>query len=361
MTKLKLNLGPQHPSTHGVLRLILELEGEKILSCEPDVGYLHRGMEKMAEKMSYIQYLPLVDRIDYLGGFFYSELLCRTVEKALNIELSKRNKVIRALLLELNRIASHLLWVGAFLMDLGAVSPFFYAFREREMILEYFEKISGQRMMNNYFVFGGVRRDIFDLDDVEKFLDILNKKLIDYENIITENPIFRQRTVDKGVLNVELALNHSITGVNLRASGLDLDLRKKDYLYKDFEFNSVVLSDGDAWSRYKARILEIRESSKIIRQDIEILKIEKDLNQNLINPISLKLPQGEYFSEIEAPRGLASLYIKSNGEKNPYRLKWRTGSYYSVNLLRKLLVGEYLNDAIAIAGSLDIILPEVDK
>ena len=361
MTKLKLNLGPQHPSTHGVLRLILELEGEKILSCEPDVGYLHRGMEKMAEKMSYIQYLPLVDRIDYLGGFFYSELLCRTVEKALNIELSKRNKVIRALLLELNRIASHLLWVGAFLMDLGAVSPFFYAFREREMILEYFEKISGQRMMNNYFVFGGVRRDIFDLDDVEKFLDILNKKLIDYENIITENPIFRQRTIDKGVLNVELALNHSITGVNLRASGLDLDLRKKDYLYKDFEFNSVVLSDGDAWSRYKARILEIRESSKIIRQAIEILKIEKDLNQNLINPINLKLPQGEYFSEIEAPRGLASLYIKSNGEKNPYRLKWRTGSYYSVNLLRKLLVGEYLNDAIAIAGSLDIILPEVDK
>ena len=361
MTKLKLNLGPQHPSTHGVLRLILELEGEKILSCEPDVGYLHRGMEKMAEKMSYIQYLPLVDRIDYLGGFFYSELLCRTVEKALNIELSKRNKVIRALLLELNRIASHLLWIGAFLMDLGAVSPFFYAFREREMILEYFEKISGQRMMNNYFVFGGVRRDIFDLDDVEKFLDILNKKLIDYENIITENPIFRQRTVDKGVLNVELALNHSITGVNLRASGLNLDLRKKDYLYKDFEFNSVVLSDGDAWSRYKARILEIRESSKIIRQAIEILKIEKDLNQNLINPISLKLPQGEYFSEIEAPRGLASLYIKSNGEKNPYRLKWRTGSYYSVNLLRKLLVGEYLNDAIAIAGSLDIILPEVDK
>ena len=315
----------------------------------------------MAEKMSYIQYLPLVDRIDYLGGFFYSELLCRTVEKALNIELSKRNKVIRALLLELNRIASHLLWIGAFLMDLGAVSPFFYAFREREMILEYFEKISGQRMMNNYFVFGGVRRDIFDLDDVEKFLDILNKKLIDYENIITENPIFRQRTVDKGVLNVELALNHSITGVNLRASGLNLDLRKKDYLYKDFEFNSVVLSDGDAWSRYKARILEIRESSKIIRQAIEILKIEKDLNQNLINPISLKLPQGEYFSEIEAPRGLASLYIKSNGEKNPYRLKWRTGSYYSVNLLRKLLVGEYLNDAIAIAGSLDIILPEVDK
>ena len=190
MTKLKLNLGPQHPSTHGVLRLILELEGEKILSCEPDVGYLHRGMEKMAEKLSYIQYLPLVDRIDYLAGFFYSELLCRTVEKALDIKLSERVKAIRVLLLELNRIASHLLWIGAFLMDLGAVSPFFYAFRERETILQYFEKISGQRMMNNYFAFGGVRRDIFDLDDVEKIIKTLEKKVVDYENIITQNPIF---------------------------------------------------------------------------------------------------------------------------------------------------------------------------
>ena len=148
---LKLNLGPQHPSTHGVLRLILELDGEKIVSCKPDVGYLHRGMEKMAEKLTYIQYLPTVDRIDYLAGFFYSELLCRNVEKALNIEISERVKTIRIIMLELNRIASHLLWIGAFLMDLGAVSPFFYAFRERELILKYFEKITGQRMMNNYF------------------------------------------------------------------------------------------------------------------------------------------------------------------------------------------------------------------
>ena len=193
MSKLKLNLGPQHPSTHGVLRLILELEGEKILSCEPDVGYLHRGMEKMAEKMSYIQYLPTVDRIDYLAGFFYSELLCRTVENVLEIELSARIRAIRVMLLELNRIASHLLWIGAFLMDLGATSPFFYAFRERELILKYFEKISGQRMMNNYFVFGGVRRDIFDLENVEEILNLLPKKVKDYERIITENPIFVQK------------------------------------------------------------------------------------------------------------------------------------------------------------------------
>ena len=361
MTKLKLNLGPQHPSTHGVLRLILELEGEKILSCEPDVGYLHRGMEKMAEKLSYIQYLPLVDRIDYLAGFFYSELLCRTVEKALNIELSERVKTIRVLLLELNRIASHLLWIGAFLMDLGAVSPFFYAFREREQILQYFEKISGQRMMNNYFVFGGVRRDIFDLDDVEKIIKTLEKKVVDYENIITKNPIFLQRTSGKGILEQEAAFNGSITGVNLRASGVNLDFRKNDYLYKNFDFTPVVLDGKDAWSRYKARILEIKLSSDIIKQALEKLKTNENLEQKLVNPISLKLPEGEYYSEIEAPRGLASLYIKSDGSEKPYRLKWRTGSYYAVNLLRKLLVGEYLNDAIAIAGSLDIILPEVDK
>ena len=361
MTKLKLNLGPQHPSTHGVLRLVLELEGEKILSCEPDIGYLHRGMEKMAEKLSYIQYLPLVDRIDYLAGFFYSELFCRTVERALNIELSQKVKAIRVMLLELNRIASHLLWIGAFLMDLGATSPFFYAFRERELILKYFEKISGQRMMNNYFVFGGVRRDIIDIEDVENILKILLEKLNDYKNIISNNPIFKQRTVNKGILEPEIALNGSVTGVNLRASGIELDFRSYDYLYSNYEFKPVVLEGKDAWSRYEARVLEIRESIKIITQAIEKIKTEKNLNQNLINPLTLKLPEGEYFSEIEAPRGLASLYIKSDGNEKPYRLKWRTGSYYSVNLLRKLLVGTYLNDAIAIAGSLDIVLPEVDK
>ena len=361
MTRLKLNLGPQHPSTHGVLRLILELEGEKILSCEPDIGYLHRGMEKMAERMSYVQYLPLVDRIDYLAGFFYSELFCRTVERALDINLSDKVRAIRVMMLELNRIASHLLWIGAFLMDLGATSPFFYAFRERELILKYFEKITGQRMMNNYFVFGGVRNDVFDLDDVENILKILDKKIIDYENIITKNPIFVQRTKGKGILTPEMALNGSITGVNLRASGVNLDFRSKDNLYCGFYFEPVVLEGADSWNRYKARVLEIIESSNIVRQALEFLKKNEKLEQNIINPINIKLPEGEFYSEIEAPRGLASLYLKSNGENKPYRLKWRTASFYSVNLLRKLLVGNYLNDAIAIAGSLDIILPEVDK
>ena len=361
MSKFKLNLGPQHPSTHGVLRLILELDGEKIISCEPDVGYLHRGMEKMAEKLTYIQYLPTVDRIDYLAGFFYSELLCRTVEKALNINLSPRIRAIRVMLLELNRISSHLLWLGAFLMDLGATSPFFYAFRERELILKYFEKISGQRMMNNYFTFGGVRRDIFDLHDVDNILLVLQKKLKDYEKIITLNPIFKQRTSGKGIIAPEVAINGGLTGVNLRASGVNLDFRLQDDLYCGFYIKPIILDGKDALSRYKARILEITESINIIKQAIEYLKKGEALEQNIVNPLNLKLPEGEFYSEIEAPRGLARLYIKSNNEKTPYRLKWRTGSYYSVNILRKILVGTHLNDAIAIAGSLDIILPEVDK
>ncbi len=360
-TTLKLNLGPQHPSTHGVLRLILELDGEKILSCEPDVGYLHRGMEKMAENMTYIQYLPTVDRIDYLAGCFYSELLCRTVEKALGIELSLRVKAIRVALLELNRISSHLLWIGAFLMDLGAVSPFFYTMRERELILRYFEKLTGQRMMYNYFIFGGVRKDIEHIDDIEEIIKILPEKLDDYEKIITNNPIFLSRTKGKGIIEPHIAINNAITGVNLRASGVNYDVRSNDYLYKNFEFSPVVINEKDAWARYKARILEIKESIKLIKQALEILKKEQSLNQNLINPLTIKLPDGEYYHEIEAPRGMASIYIKSTGLDKPYRLKWRTGSYYSVNFLRSLLVGEYLNDAIAIFGSLDVILPEVDK
>lgn len=361
ITTFKLNLGPQHPSTHGVLRLVLELEGEKILSCEPDIGYLHRGMEKMAERMSYIQYLPTVDRIDYLAGCFYSELLCRIVENALGVELPDKVRAIRVMLLELNRIASHLLWVGAFLMDLGAVSPFFYAFREREMILRYFEKLTGQRMMYNYFVFGGVRKDIDYLGDVEEIISILPEKIDDYEKIITENPIFLRRTKGKGILDIDTALNYAITGVNLRASGMDYDTRRSDYLYRGFDFGVVILDEGDAWARYKARIMEMRESVNIIHQALEYLKISPALEQKLINPVNLKLPAGDYYAEIEAPRGLASCFVRSTGEDKPYRLKWRTGSYYSVNLLRKILVEEYLNDAIAIAGSLDIILPEVDK
>ena len=246
-------------------------------------------------------------------------------------------------------------------MDLGATSPFFYAMREREMILRYFEKLTGQRMMYNYFIPGGVRRDINFLEDVEEIISVIPKRIKDYERIITDNPIFLARTKGKGLLSREMLLNHAITGVNLRASGILYDLREKDYLYEGLYFETVILKEGDAWARYKARILEIQESTNIVRQLLDGLKREIPLEQNLINPLNIKLPEGEYYSEIEAPRGLASCYIVSDGGEKPYRLKWRTGSYYAVNLLRELLKGNYINDAIAIAGSLDIILPEVDK
>ena len=245
-------------------------------------------------------------------------------------------------------------------MDLGAVSPFFYAFRERELILQYLEKLTGQRMMYNYFVFGGVRHDIFDLEEVENISKIIKSKIKDYEDLITENPIFLSRTVDKGVLEPDIALNNGITGVNLRASGVSLDFRKFDKLYNNIDFNVIISDKKDSWARYKARVLEIQESLKIVNQALTKIKTLK-FEQTLIKPLNLKLPEGEYYSEIESPRGLASLYINSDGKDKPYRLKWRTPSYYSVNLLRKLLVGTYLNDAIAISGSLDIILPEVDK
>jgi NADH:ubiquinone oxidoreductase subunit D len=246
-------------------------------------------------------------------------------------------------------------------MDLGATSPFFYTFREREIILKYFEKVTGQRMMNNYFIFGGVRHDIFEVDEIKTFLKTLSSKLKDYEDLITQNPIFLKRTVNKGILESAIGFDYGITGVNLRASNVNLDFRTRDYLYQGFEFTPIVLDGKDSWTRYKARIMEIEESKKIALQAIEIIESNGNLEQNVINPLNLKLPEGEYSAEIESPRGLACCFIKSTGEKEPYRLKWRTGSYYAVNLLRKLLVGEYLNDAIAIAGSLDIILPEVDK
>ena len=226
---------------------------------------------------------------------------------------------------------------------------------------KYFEKLTGQRMMYNYFVFGGLRKDIDYLEDVQGIINILPEKIDDYEKIITDNPIFLKRTEGKGILDKETALNYAITGVNLRASGVDLDFRNADYLYKGFDFRTIVLEEKDSWARYKARIMEMRESCNIIHQALEYLKTAPTLEQRLINPLNLKLPEGDYSAQIEAPRGLASCFIRSDGGDKPYRLKWRTGSYYSVNLLRKLLVGEYLNDAIAIAGSLDFILPEVDK
>lgn len=359
--RLKLNIGPQHPSTHGVLRLLVELEGEVIKSCEPIIGYLHRGIEKMAESRTYLQYLPVVDRVDYLGGFFNSYAFCAAVEDLAQIETSKRTQYIRVLTMEMNRLSSHLLWLGSFLLDMGATTPLFYTFRDREDILSLFEDLTGQRMMYNYYTFGGVRHDVSTdwLDKVSEFVVKLPEKIDDYENIITNNPIFTSRTQNIGVISSQLASDYSITGPNLRASGIKSDLRKDYLVYDELEYNTSVLNKGDAYSRYLIRIKEMRECIEIIFQCCEWLKANTGEVISKVKPAALKL-EGETIVNVEAPRGVTSCYLKAEGMM-PNRVKWRTGSYYAVQILPKLLENSMYADLMAIFGSLDVILPEVDR
>lgn len=367
MTKelLKINIGLQHPSTHGVLRLITELDGETVKSVEPVIGYLHRGMEKLAESRTYLQYLPMVDRVDYLSGFFCQEAFCSAVEKLSDIEVPERAKYIRCLLMELNRITSHLLWLGTYLMDLGASSPIFYAFREREMILRIFENLTGQRMMYNFHVFGGVKRDLSAeiLDEIEKFLEIFPEKIKEYESILTDNPIFLSRTKGLGILTKNVALNYSITGANLRASGLNTDFRKqKPYLvYDKLDFDIPVEKTGDCYARYLVRIAEMKQAQKIVEQCVNYLKNNSgEFKNTSVNPLAIK-PQGEASSFVEAPRGLMICTVTADGSEKPYRVKWRTGSFYSVQILPELLKDRNFADIMAIFGSLDVILSEVDR
>jgi len=382
LTKMKINIGPQHPSTHGVLRLVLELDGEVIKYCEPVIGYLHRGMEKMAESRTYLQYLPTVDRIDYLGGFFNAYAFCNAVENLAQIETSKRSQYIRVLTMEMNRLSSHLLWLGTYLLDLGASSPLFYTFRDREEILSLFEELTGQRMMYNYYTFGGVRHDISNdwLNKVVGYVNKMPRKIQDYEDIITNNPIFVARTKNKGVISKNMALQYSITGPNLRASGINLDYRVVRHskssqcachcpqkniggylVYNELDFETKIAHSGDTFDRYKVRIEEMRECLKLIKQCVDWLLSNSGVVISPIKQPTLKVPEGEFIADVEAPRGLCSCYVKSDGSGTPYRVKWRTGSYYSVQVLPRLLDGSMLPDLMAIFGSLDVILPEVDR
>lgn len=365
LKQMKINIGPQHPSTHGVLRLVMELEGEIIKSCEPIIGYLHRGMEKMAENRTYLQYLPTVDRVDYLGGFFNAYAFCNAVENLAQIDVSKRAQYIRVLTMEMNRLSSHLLWLGTYLLDLGASSPLFYTFRDREEILSLFEELTGQRMMYNYYTFGGLRHDVSNewLDKVLNFINKMPRKIQDYEDIITGNPIFVARSKNIGIISKNEALQYSITGPNLRAVGVNVDYRLQNpYLvYKELNFETKILENGDTFDRYKVRIEEMKECLKIISQCIDWLK--SNLGE-VVSPVKqhlLKVSEGEFISNVEAPRGVCSCYVKSDGSGLTYRVKWRTGSYYAVQVLPKILEGAMYPDLMAIFGSLDVILPEVDR
>jgi NADH dehydrogenase I D subunit len=385
-----INVGPQHPSTHGVLRLVMTLEGEIIRDTKPVIGYLHRSMEKIAESRTYFQYLPMVDRIDYLSSFFCAAAFCYAVEDLAGIKVPKRAEYIRLITMEFNRISSHLLWLASFLLDLGATTPLFYAFREREDILQLFEELTGQRMMYNFYTFGGVKKD-FTEGWMTKALDLCKKmpKMFDeYEAIITKNPIFMERTKNIGVLSKKMALDYAISGANLRGSGVDLDLRKSNpySVYDELDFNVCTAESGDSYDRYMVRVAEMRESVRIIEQAIkqipggtpEKLKVKKvncncgnenceycgfdaQLVGKKVNPVVFKPAAGETVASIEAPRGILTCYVSSDGTTKPQRVKWRTPSFAAVQVLPELIKDKNYSDLMPIFGSLDVVLPEVDR
>lgn len=390
--EMVLNMGPQHPSTHGVLRLILKLDGEIVRGCEPVIGYLHRGMEWLGQNRTYVQYQALVDRVDYLAGMSDSHAYIMAAEKIAGIKVPLRAEYIRVICSELNRIISHLLWLGIFMLDLGAMMGFpFYTFRDRETILSFLEEVSGQRMMFNYIRIGGVFKDLPKgwTKKVKKWITTDFLKYVDeYEAIATNNPIFLVRTKGIGYLDPKLALNRGITGPSLRASGINLDLRKyKPYsVYDQFDFDIPTSTLGDVHTRYKCRIEELRQSAKIVAQAIDKLPggDTEDLEKNRAAltsgenpvykaedlmvlakgknvPMGFKCPAGETYAAVESPRGQLGVHLIADGTAVPYRIKWRSPSFNNVSILPDLIKGHPVADVVAIFSSLDVILPDVDR
>ena len=384
-----INMGPQHPSTHGVLRLILRLDGEIVKSCEPVIGYLHRGMEWLGQNRTYVQYQALVDRVDYLAGMSDSHAYIMAAEKITGIKVPLRAEYIRVICSELNRIISHLLWLGIFMLDLGAMMGFpFYTFRDRETILSFLEEVSGQRMMFNYIRIGGVFKDLPKgwTKKVRKWITTDFLKYVDeYEAIATKNPIFLVRTQNVGHLSPELALDRGVTGPSLRASGINLDLRKYKP-YDQLDFKVPILTKGDTNARYACRIQELRESAKLIAQAIDKLpggdtedfeknKTELTSGDNPVYkpedlmvlakgknvPMGFKCSPGEAYAAVESPRGQLGVHLIADGTSVPYRIKWRSPSFNNVSILPDLIKGHPVADVVAIFSSLDVILPDVDR
>ncbi len=359
---ITLNLGPQHPSTHGVLRVVLTLDGERVVKADPHLGYLHRGIEKLCESFYYIQVTPLLDRIDYLANINCELSWVMAVEKLAQIEVPPRAEYIRVILLEFNRILSHLLWYGAFAMDIGLFgTAFLYAFREREYIQQLMEMVTGARMHYHYFRFGGVTGDIPSgfaeraLAFVKRFPNIINE----LEELV-ESEIFMLRTKGIGVLPKEMALNYAVSGPMLRASGVNFDLRKKEpySVYSHFNFEVPLGEKGDCFDRYKVRMEEMRQSIKIIEQAIEGLP-EGEVRTKV--PQYLKPPQGEVYVRTEHPRGEFGVYLISDGGMKPYRVKIRSPSFVNLQAGAKLLEGNLIPDLIAILGSVDIVMGCIDR
>jgi len=364
--KMTLNIEPNHPLTRDLLGFSVELEGEKITKCAPRLGYSHRGFEKTAQDKLFTQYLPVVEKIDYLSEFFYAQAYIAAAEELLEIEPPKTAQYIRVLTMELNRISSHLFWLGQFISALGNNNAVFSTFNIRNEILDIFEKITGGRMTHNYYVFGGVRKKISNeiLNNILNFTKNFNQKFKIIENMITQNPIFIDRTRNIGVLTTEKALSYSITGVNLRASGYALDFRKeKPYLtYDELDFSVPTAFAGDCYSRYKLRLDEIKTSLDIVNQCTDWLLTHNNEKINLnLNQIDIKPKAGRAVSYTESARGLVMCHLFTDGSEKPSRIKWRTPSFYAVQILEKLAVGCSLTDFTALYGSLDILAAEAER
>jgi len=369
--KMVLNMGPQHPSTHGVLRLKIITDGEIVSSVEPIIGYLHRCFEKHCEHLSYEQILPFTDRCDYLASMHMTHAFSIAVEKLLDVEIPERVEYIRVIIAELQRIASHLISIGAFGLDVGAITPFTWTLRDRERILDLFEALCGARLLYNYVWPGGVSHDLPPtfLQRTTEFLDYFEPQIEEYNQLLTTNKIFIERTADVGVMPSDVAINFGVTGPTLRGSGVDYDLRKTEpySIYNKFDFNvpvgeGLMGTVGDCWDRYYVRILEVKESVKILRQAIKSIpsKKENDLT-NVIFPKKVRPAKGEIYSRYESARGDVGFYIKSDGKNVPTRVKMRSPAYCNLSVLNEISSGWMISDVITILGSLDIVLGEIDR
>ena len=358
-----LNMGPQHPSTHGVLRLLLRLDGEYVRECEPVIGYSHRGHEHMAQNRTYLQFMPNPSRMDYLSGLLYNDAYCRAVERACGIQIPRRAEYIRTICTELNRISSHLLWFGAYLVDLGAFTPFLYAFDDREDVVSILGEVTGSRLTYSYCCFGGVSRDLNDLfiEKTKAFIPKMRGRLRDYETLVTKNIIFIKRTKGVGVISEEQARDYALTGPNLRGSGVSYDVRKNEPygVYPEFDFEIPVPREGDCFARYLVRLGEIAESLRIIEQALQRLP-DGPVRAKAI-PQWIAPPPGDYHFSYESARGHLGIYIVSDGSRIPYRMKWRVPSFSNLSILPVLLPGTLVADTIAILGSLDVVIPEIDR
>ncbi|MBL0269533.1 MAG: NADH-quinone oxidoreductase subunit D [Chitinophagaceae bacterium] len=357
-----INVGPQHPATHGVLHLVITLNGETIKKVEPHLGYIHRSIEKMCESLSYRQFIYVTSRMDYLSAHINNHACALCVEKGLQVEIPERAKVIRVLMDELTRIASHELWWGAMAMDLGAFTPFFHAFRERETINDIMEETCGARLTMNYMVPGGVMHDIHPNFQrrVKEFIQLYKSKIHEYDELVTGNIIFQNRMKGVGMLSAEDAISYGCTGPVARGSGVSSDIRKvQPYeIYDKLEFDEVLETGCDSFARYLIRIKEMNQSIRIVEQLIDNIP-EGDFQAK--TKAVLKLPKGEFYTRVETARGELGVYIVSEGGTTPYRIKFRSPGFSNLSVLDKIARGGKIGDLIAMMGTLDLVIPDIDR